>query len=79
MSEKRDLGESLAACIKGTQMDQAIRGKLSREIHQGRVVAMKDLAQWARARYPEEFADAAAARRFVEEIARDWAKRSRLK
>jgi len=77
VSEKRDLGALSAACIKGQQMDRAIRGKLAREIRHGRVVAMQDLARWARARDPEEFDDDAAARRFVDEIARDWAARGR--
>ncbi len=73
------LGEVVEAARMGKRMDRAIRGKLSREIHRGRPVAMSILGQWARERYPEEFDDDATARRFVEEIARDWMARARYR
>jgi hypothetical protein len=70
------MSDLLAAIIMHKRMDRAIRRKLSREIRQGRIVVMKDLARWALERYPEALDDAEA-RRFVDEIARDYAARTR--
>jgi len=78
-SEKWSRAELLACFIKSEQIERAIRRKLSRELHQRRIVDYEDLAQWVFARWPNDLGDLAYVRQRVRDVAEDFVARTRFR
>lgn len=73
---------SLADLMKACEVDQRarawIREVLYRAITRGEAVKVSDVTRRMLARYPDDYDEATAAR-VVDEVARDYAARTRLK